>query len=256
LVKAAGLEADGMAELTEKQLVEKANMALDLMGLQAEDKPEGTQFMGVSKLNGMGGVMYEIDMEEVAEWLKGGDVMKAFIAKVGSTTDYMAQMYEVVVDWVPTTLDMGQMGALESIKQASRLQMAAICKAWWIKPIHLRTPGQRMVLAIFRFSTCEEANHVIGFSLFVERKKVWARKQLQEPQCCLKCQCFGEHRAAKCTSIHDVCGWCGKQHRTSDCQETDQDVFMCSNCKTASNGKQGGHGTSDQHCPVFLEWVE
>jgi hypothetical protein len=42
LVKAAGLEGDGMAELTEKQLVEKANVALDLMGLQAEDKPEGT----------------------------------------------------------------------------------------------------------------------------------------------------------------------------------------------------------------------
>jgi len=31
-----------MAELTEKQLVEKANVALDLMGLQAEDKPAGT----------------------------------------------------------------------------------------------------------------------------------------------------------------------------------------------------------------------
>ena len=83
LVKAAGLEANGMVELTEKQLVEKANVALDLMRLQAEDKPVGTQFMGVSKLNGMGEVMYEMDMEEVAEWLKGSDVMKAFIAQWG-----------------------------------------------------------------------------------------------------------------------------------------------------------------------------
>ena len=47
--------------------------------------------MGVSKLNGTGGVMYEMDMEEAAEWLKGGDVMKAFIAKMGSMTDYRAQ---------------------------------------------------------------------------------------------------------------------------------------------------------------------
>ena len=159
----------------------KANMALDLMGLQAEDKPVGTRFMGVGKLNGMGGVMYEMDMEEAAEWLKGSDVIKAFIVKMGSMTDYRAQMYEVVVDWVPTTLDMGQMGALESIEQASRLQMAAIHKARWIKPIHLRTPGQRTVLAIFGFSTHERANHAIRFGLFMEGKKVWVRKQLQEP---------------------------------------------------------------------------
>jgi hypothetical protein len=119
LVKAAGLEGDGMAELTEKQLVEKANVALDLMGLQAEDKLTGTRFVGVSKLNGTGGVMYEMDSEEAAKWLKGGDVMKAFIAKMGSTADYRAQTYEVVVDWVPTMLDMGQMGALESIEQVS-----------------------------------------------------------------------------------------------------------------------------------------
>ena len=96
-------------------------------------------------------------------------------------TYYRAQMYEVVVDWVPIMLDMGHMGALESIEQAGRLQTAAIHEAWWIKPIHLRTPGQRTVLAIFRFSTCKGANHVIKFSLFMEGKKVWARKQLQEP---------------------------------------------------------------------------
>ena len=102
-----------MAELTEKQLVEKANVALDLMGLQAEDKPVGTQFVGVSKLNGAGGVMYELDSEEAAKWLKENSVMKAFIVKMGSTADYRAQTYEVVVDWVPMTLDVSQMGALE-----------------------------------------------------------------------------------------------------------------------------------------------
>ncbi|KAF8237866.1 hypothetical protein L208DRAFT_1375393 [Tricholoma matsutake] len=228
LVKAAGLERDGMAELTE---------ATDLMGLQAEDKPEGTQFVGVSKLNGAGGVMSEMYLEGAAEWLKGGDVIKV----------YRAQTYEVVMDWVLTTLDMGHMGALELIEQASGLQMAAIHDVQWIKPVHLRTPGQSMALAIFGFSTCKGANHAIRFGLFVEGKKVWARKQLQEPRPHLKCQCFREHRAAKCALIHEVCR---KQHRTSDCQETDQGTFTCSNCKTVNNGKQGGHGTLDDHCPV------
>ncbi|KAF8805088.1 hypothetical protein BYT27DRAFT_7105687, partial [Phlegmacium glaucopus] len=122
LVKTPGLEADGLAELTEKQLVEKANMALDLMGPQGEAKPEGTCFVGANKLNGAGGVMYEMNSEEAAEWVKDGDVMKAFIAKMGSTADYRAQMYEVVVDWVPTTFDMNQVGALEVVEQASGLQ--------------------------------------------------------------------------------------------------------------------------------------
>lgn len=242
LVKAAGLEGDGMAELTEKQLVEKANVALDLMGLQAEDKPEGTRFVGVSKLNGAGGVMYEMDSEEAAEWLKDGDVMKAFIAKMGSTADYKAQTYEVVVDWVPTMFDMNQTGVLEAVEQASGLHTASIREARWIKPAHLRNPGQKTALAIFGFSTREGANQAIGYGLYVEGKKVWARKQLQEPRRCLKCQCFGEHRAAKCASIHEVCGRCGRQHRTSDCQEVDQSTFECSNCKTANNGKHGGHG--------------
>ena len=33
-----------------------------------------------------------------------------------SSTDYRAQTYEVVVDWVSTTLDVGQMGAWEAIE--------------------------------------------------------------------------------------------------------------------------------------------
>jgi len=118
-----------MAELTEKQLVEKANMALDLMGLQAEDKPEGTRFVGVNKLNGAGGVMYEMNLEEVAEWLKGGDVMKVFIGKMRSTVDYKVQTYEVVVDWALTTFDMNQMGALESVEQVSGLHTVVIHEA-------------------------------------------------------------------------------------------------------------------------------
>jgi len=44
--------------------------------------------VGVSKLNRVGGVMYEMDSEEAAERLKGSNVMKAFIVKMGSTADY------------------------------------------------------------------------------------------------------------------------------------------------------------------------
>lgn len=123
---------------------------------------------------------------------------------------YKAQTYQVVVDWVPTTFDPKQLGALTTIEDASELQNGAIVQVRWIKPITMRSPGQKSALAIFGFNTREEANQAIEKGLFVEGKKVWARKQTQEPKRCLKCQCFGEHRAANCTSIHEVCGRCGR----------------------------------------------
>lgn len=85
LVKATGLETDGMAGLSERQLVEKANLALDMMEEQTEEKPNETRFVGATKLRGAaGGAIYEMNSEEAAEWLKGRRVMKAFIAKMGS----------------------------------------------------------------------------------------------------------------------------------------------------------------------------
>ena len=39
-------------------------------------------------MNRVGGVMYEMDSEEAAKRLKGSNVMKAFIVKMGSTADY------------------------------------------------------------------------------------------------------------------------------------------------------------------------
>jgi hypothetical protein len=126
--------------------------------------------------------------------------------KMGSTASYKVQTYEVVLDWVPVTFEPHLTGSLELVEQASRLNTAAILEARWIKPIHLRAPGQRTALAIFEFRTCKEANHAIEFGLFIEGKKVWVRKQLQEPKQCLKCQCFGEHKAASCVSRYEVCG--------------------------------------------------
>ena len=105
----------------------------------------------------------------------------------------------------------------------------------WIKPIHLCAAGQRTAIAIFWLKSREDTNKVIRDSLYVEGKKMWGRKQVQEPRRCLKCQCYGDHKAAKCRSIHEVCGRCGDQHRTSKCSKTDRSHFLCSNCKAASH---------------------
>lgn len=163
--------------------------------------------------------------------------------------------YEVVVDWVPVSFEVDQPDALKRVEQSNGLGDSAIREVVWIKPLHLRSKGQRTAIAVFRPATHENANLVIENGLFVEGKKVWGRKQTQEPQRCLKCQCFGEHKAAKCASIHEVCSRCGKHHRTSSCSETAKDMWECSNCKSLGNGKHKGHGAADRRCPVFLARV-
>ena len=258
MVRAEGMEEEGMMELTEKQLVEKANLAIGLMDSQMEDKPKEATFVGASKLGeaGVRGILYEMNSEEVMEWLKRAETIREFTGKMGSTVGYKAQTYKVVVDWVPTTLDVNQMEAIEAVEQANRIQPKSIKEMRWIKPKHLRNLEQKTAITIFSFATREGANQAIGYGMYVEGKKVWGRKQIQEPRRCLKCQCYGEQKGAKCMSIHETCGHCGKQHKTVECQETNQEAFECTNCKTTKNDKHRGHGAADRQCPVFKEWTK
>ena len=143
-----------------------------------------------------------------------------------------------------------------AVEQVSGLRNESIKDIAWIKPIHLCAAGQRTAIAIFKLASQEDANKVIRDGLYVEGKKVWGRKQVQEPRRCLKCQCYEDHKATECWLIHKVCGRCGDQHRTSKCSETDRSCFSCSNCKAASNDKHAGHGTINRRCPIFLSRIE
>ena len=117
LIKATGMVGEGMSMLTEKQLVEKANLALALMETDMERKPGVVKFIGASKDRGIGGVTYELNSMEVTEWIKGKTVMSAFLANMGSMTDYKEQTYKVVMDWVPVTLESTNLGyAMRSSK--------------------------------------------------------------------------------------------------------------------------------------------
>ena len=121
---------------------------------------------------------------------------------------------------------------------------------------HLHATSQRTAILVFRIDSREVANQVIEHGLFIEGKKVWGRKQVQEPKRCLKCQCFGEHKDEKCALIHNVCGRCDSQHRTSLCAKEDKTKWECSNCKAAGNGGHKGHGAADRRCPIFLVRVD
>ena len=143
LIKATGMVGEGLSALMEKQLVEKANLALALMETDMERKPGVVKFIGARKDRGIGGVTYELNSTEAMDWIKGKTVMSAFLVNMGSMTDYKEQTYKVVMDWVPVTLNVNQPRIRHAIKQASRLKEASIKEIAWIKPTHLCGEGQK-----------------------------------------------------------------------------------------------------------------
>ncbi|KAF8799539.1 hypothetical protein BYT27DRAFT_7120539 [Phlegmacium glaucopus] len=137
LAKADGMAGEDIYTMLEKELVEKVNIAIELMDKCDIEKPEGVRFIGVNKANGAGELVYEMNSVKAVEWIRGKEVMRQFIGKMGSTMDHKAQTYEVVIDWVPTSFNVEQKEAWTSIKIASRLQNMVIQEARWIKPTHL-----------------------------------------------------------------------------------------------------------------------
>ena len=151
-IKAMGMVGDGTNDLTEKQLVEKANLAMGMMMEGEDSRPEGSKFIGANKERGLGGVSYELNTEEVAAWLKVKATMLDFLSNMGSTTDFREQMYKVVMDWIPVMLEVDQPIYWRAIEKASGVRDGVIKEAAWIKPIHLCVAGQRTAIAIFKLA--------------------------------------------------------------------------------------------------------
>jgi hypothetical protein len=80
-----GHKANGLRELNERQLIEKANLVVELMGEAVVDKPqEGNIFLGTQKLP-RGGVLYLMTTPEAANWMKRHEIKEAFLQHYGGT---------------------------------------------------------------------------------------------------------------------------------------------------------------------------
>ncbi|KAJ7191578.1 hypothetical protein GGX14DRAFT_336427, partial [Mycena pura] len=196
--------------LSEKELVEKANLALHhAKGALGDDTaPDRMSFIGARRLRS-GAVVFHLATAAAAEWIRSPKRMDAFLASMGGTSVYKPRAFSVVVEFVPVTFDPSLENTFRTIEDANGMKRGAITQARYIKPLERRNPGQRSAHAIFGFATADGATHAIRHKMFVDGKHVAARKLLSEPICCLKCQQIGvNHSAATCPSIHDVCARC------------------------------------------------
>lgn len=229
--KAPGATSNGLENLTEKELVEKARIATDQLAQTDEHLNTPIQFIGARKLRN-GGVIYEMGTAEAAHWLQSSTNMTNFLQVFSTTFVIKQRTHPLVVEYIPLTFKPDDQNHLGEIERENRLETKGILNARWIKPTYQRTQGQRVAHAILGLTNPEEANGIIRNGLVIAGKRVWARKLRQEPRRCLKCQQLGTtHLAAECKQTHNMCGTCSEDHRTADCTVTDPINYSCANCK-------------------------
>ncbi|KAJ7503357.1 hypothetical protein B0H11DRAFT_1711140, partial [Mycena galericulata] len=134
----------GLAKLSEKELVEKANLALDLAKTALGDNtaPNAAAFVGARRLRS-GAVVFHLTTAAAAEWIRLPQRMNAFLAGMGGTSVFKPRSYSVVVEFVPVTFDPALANAFAVIEDANGLGRNELVQARYIKPLERRHAGQR-----------------------------------------------------------------------------------------------------------------
>jgi hypothetical protein len=242
--KAAGTQEDQLSKLTEAQLLQKAEIAIEQMGEAAGDRPGNMRIMGVKRLRG-GDVVVQVEPEEGGRWLRKPEVLKLFESRFSGTSEACARVHMVIVEHLPTAADITQPRILREVESRNGLPPDSLRYAQWLKRPNHRAPGQLHAHAEIGCDSRETANTIIAKGLTVFGKMTTGRKPKPEPSRCLRCQKLNRgHRAADCGQKESTCARCAGNHNTAACMASE---LACANCKAS------GHGAADRRCPVFLE---
>ncbi|KAG1794545.1 uncharacterized protein HD556DRAFT_1188813, partial [Suillus plorans] len=194
-----------------------------------------------------GGILYELDSAESAQWLNTPAHRGKFAVNFGPNATVKDRSFNILVENVPLSYNPSSIHSNTEVEAKGGLKQGSITKARWIKPINRRKADQRTAHVIITLRTKESANQILRFGISIEGKKVYGRKLLPEPMRCLKCQSYDvSHVAAECTQEHDTCGTCGAKHRTATCKVDDPNYYQCANCDCQ------GHASWSRECPTFV----
>jgi hypothetical protein len=194
-----------------------------------------------------GSLLLMLNSKESAEWLREPDVEDKFLDKFAMGACIRDRNFNVILRWVPITLDPDNRSHHREIEEVNGLPDHSIQKVRWIKPIKRRRAGQTRAHATLSLTTADTANRIIRDGLEICGVKTRAEKTKFEPLQCLKCRGW-EHKAQACGAPTDTCGTCGEAHRTSDCPNREK--FYCVSCKS------NAHASWDRSCPEFISRCE
>lgn len=243
-----GIEEDqySLAKLSERELVEKGNLAIEAIEATGE-KPEAVSFIAAKKLKG-GDTLLLMNSVEARRWLCSGN-LAAFMEGFDASSRVRTPMLVVVAEFVPVAFEPNDQGELRMLERDSGMSKGSIKEAAYIKPTHRRTLGQRYAHLKLKLDDRTQANKAIRDGIFILGKMISVRKDEQDPPMCYRCHNIGDgHFAANCKADVELCGHCGMGHRSKECP--DPEKKWCHICKKA------GHGAGDKTCGTRLQTLE
>lgn len=243
LVRGAALKDPQGDSLTDREVLERARQALDLMAKDGLTPPAGTT-VEAAKVQPHGDVVYTFSNAAAARWIVRQHMSVAFSRKMGMEARIVERLYKLVVEGVPVGFEPRSTAGLRALEEANRMEKGVFERAEWIKPPEKRHPGQHTAFLLLTVSGIEHANRALK-GLTVLGRRVLVRRELIEPKRCAKCQSYDGHFAKECPSEVDVCATCTGAHPTAQCNVKDPAHFRCVGCAMT------GHAAWDRSCPTL-----
>lgn len=208
---------------------------------ETEDTPPG-EVRAIQRLHN-GGLIIELDSENLANWLRSPVGRLALESHLDSTAYIRDRTYAIVAQYLPIALDVTREDFPRLIERDNHLPPNSIASIRWIKPPQRRSPEQCFVFALMQVKDAATANDLLKEGVCINAHRYTVHKDKKEPLRCAKCQKFG-HMACNCSAPHDVCGTCGGRHWTSRCNAFRTEC--CANCRSQT------HSSWSRKCPEFV----
>jgi hypothetical protein len=195
-------KGDDVHALTEEALVAKANMAAEMLHREDHpDKPEKVEFVSVKKLRN-GGMEFELNSEEAAEWTKGTEIRRKMADSFGNSAEIKIQGYTVLTKNAPLYFNPNDDSDMAAVAKANGMEEHNIVRARWMKPPLRRHDKQTSAHVALTLRLAKIANNVIRFGITIRGKRCITERLTKEASRCNKCQRYGRHFAAQCQAIH------------------------------------------------------
>ncbi|KAJ3899178.1 hypothetical protein F5879DRAFT_1062557 [Lentinula edodes] len=163
--------------LGEAELVAKTNLAVGQVDGMGEDK---VKVIAVSKTQEKG-IVCLLRTPEEAQWLEERTRLESFCKAWGAEVMARLNYHEVVVEFIPVSLDLEDEWMQRMIESTNNLQQGSIAMARWIKKLELCRSGQQVAHAIFTTQSRSEVNRIIGEGILIAGKYLEVHKNLSDP---------------------------------------------------------------------------
>ena len=203
--------------------------------------PQNTAVKIIS-IFGSNRLMIEMNTSEAAEWMRT-NADRILSQLLNSTVKVINRTNVIIARFVPITFEISAKN-LSTFEDEADLPKGSIQHATWIKPAARRHPDQTVANMKIFCTTPEAANQLINGLIEILGSRLSIQKEIRTPGVCNKCQEYG-HIVKYCTSEKDVCGLCGKDHRTSLCRERQR---KCTPCRATD------HPTNHKSCPIYRRY--